>query len=269
MKRNSGGGEQRDPRKHPKSTPNMGIRLLLPAPEGGDSCWELWAPAAPPFQDDTTPNSEGACPGPLPSIGGGFPVVSSWIGGAGRPGSITGRTPKSPIQATASRGVSLHTHINNICILRMGRGEGGGAGHSLSPDPLPPQRPLWPRIDHASGYELMHGASAARGTRVGTREGRNGLRGVSPVARAALRGSARPARPSPHPLPLATHSGWHSLPPQGQWRGSGASWSDPISGLAWLMRAPASATAALPAHAEHPSSTRMKSLHGNQAIRPT
>jgi len=138
----------------------------------------------------------------------------------------------------------------------MGGGEGGGApGHTLSPDPPPLHRPHWPPIDHARGCELMHGAPAARGTRVGTRGGRTGFRGVSPVARAALRASARPARPSPHPLPLATHSGWHSLPPQGQWRGSGASWSDPISGPAWLRRAPASATAALPAHAEHPSST--------------
>jgi len=172
------------------------------------------------------------------------------------PGKCNRADPENADSGRRLQGLCFHTHINNICILRMGGGEGGGApGHCLSPDPPPPRRPHWPRIDHARGCELMHGAPAARGTRVGTRGGRTGFRGVFPVARAALRGSARPARPSPHPFPLETYSGWHSLTHQGQWRGSRVSRSDPISGLAWLRRAPASPTAALPAHAEHPSST--------------
>jgi len=189
-------------------------------------------------------------------------------GGAGRSGSVTGPDPESADLGRRLLGLSFSIHVNKNCILRMGGGEGGGApGHSLSPNPPPPQRPHWPRIDHACGCELMQGAPAARGTRIGIRGGRTGFRGVSPVARAAPSVSAASqALPPPASTCNALRVALATTP--GAVEGQQSKLVGPQFWARMLRRTPASATSALPAHAEHPSSTWMKSLHGNQAIRP-
>jgi len=47
--------------------------------------------------------------------------------------------------------LSFSSHANNICILRMGGGEGEGAGNSLSPDPPLLNAPHWGRGGSGGG----------------------------------------------------------------------------------------------------------------------
>jgi len=230
-KRRAGGGTGAADKRRDRESEIGGTRMLdAPADQQSDVLLGT-LPAASQCQDAATPNLKALAvvltmavvtTSNVKALAVVFTLAvvdaaTSWLGGAGK-GSRADQKP-----AESCHRFTPHTHTNNTCILGIGGGEGEGAPlHPLSPDQLPPRTPHGLELGHRGS---THGAPAACGIRVGTRGGRMGLHGVSPVAHA-------PCAASPGPPPTNFH-----LP--------GLHGSDAL----------ASAAAGLPEHAEHPSST--------------